>query len=113
MGVSHYRRRKTTHEVTATSENGVHVPGQNFFSTQKNSVAQASEHHVIDTGAAHKSVRTIQNMKTQITLKGETQKKTNKILTDYTPISFGSPGLRSQNKLSITKIESRKSILKN
>jgi len=33
MGVSHYRRRKTTHEVTATSENGVHVPGQNFFST--------------------------------------------------------------------------------
>ena len=102
MGISHYRRRNTTQEITATNEKGVHIPGKNFLSTQKYSVTGPTEMHEIETGAAHKSVRTLQNMKTQINLKGETYQKNNKILTDYTPISFGSPGLRmSVSKLAL------------
>lgn len=64
MGVSHLRRRNTTQEVTATSDSGVHKPGKDFLTTHKASMPIPTEMHELETGAGHKSLRTMQNMKT-------------------------------------------------
>ena len=66
----------------------------------------------METGVAHKSIRMIQNLNTQITLKGEKNGAPG-ILTEYTPVSFASPGLKCLSKMNLKIEESRKSILKN
>ena len=92
MGVSHLRKRNTQQEMTAskTVENidklgettiydlntslNVHKPGRNFNSVNKrgsDNVKKQYSHavHHIDTGTAHKSLRALVNLKTQIEMK--------------------------------------------
>jgi hypothetical protein len=37
LGLSHYRRRDTTKEITSKTENGIHIPGKDFNPTIKES----------------------------------------------------------------------------
>ena len=160
MGVSHLRKRTTQKEMTATKtiENidklgettmydlntslPVSKPGRNFVSVHKGSSNNVKSHavHQIDTGVAHKSLRTLVNLKTQIEMKSanknevnlvenvlyqkpspKKEKKLKMVLPiaggSMTPVSSQTPNTgknkNNQSTRSLTNDASRKSILKN